>query len=91
MRSILTNLVTPIDFEPIRCAATLCHFRRTRNGYAPTHFIFLSSTEESSGTIGYVVVPERFGQNGEQAGRNQEPTKKKASFVPSSGFTRCKM
>ena len=69
----------------------LCHFGRTRNGYVATRFILLSNTAESSATSGFVVVPERFGQNDARAGRNVERTGKKPSSVPSSGFNRCNM
>ena len=58
-----TNMVTSLEFKPIRCAITLCHFGRKRNGYVATHFILLSSTAESSATSGYVVLSERFGQS----------------------------
>ena len=60
----------------------LCKFRQTQNGYVATYFILLSSTAASSTTIGYVVVPEHFGQNEEPAGSNEERTKKKPGFVP---------
>ena len=60
----------------------LCHFGRTRNGMVATYFILLSSTAASSATSGYLVVPERFGQNEEPAGSNEQRTKKKPSFVP---------
>ena len=60
----------------------LCHFGRTRNGYVAISFILLSSTEASSATSGYVVVPENFGQNEEPAVSNEERTMKKLSFVP---------
>ena len=66
MCSVVINLVTSPEFEPIRCATTLCQFGRTQNGYVATHFILLSSIAESSATSGYVVVPERFGQNGKR-------------------------
>ena len=69
----------------------MCHLGRTRNGYVATRFILLSSTAESSATSGYVVVPERFGQSEARASRNVERTKKKPSFVLSSGFNRCSM
>ena len=75
-----------LEFKPIRCATTLCHFGRTRNGYVATQYIPLSSTAENSVTIGYVVVPERFGRNEEPVGRNEERAKKKSSFVPSRVF-----
>ncbi len=81
-RSVATNLVTSLEFQPIRCSIVLCQFGQTRNGYVATEFIFLSSTAASSATGGYVVVPEHFGQNEEPAGSNEERTKKKASFVP---------
>ena len=60
----------------------LRQFGQTQNGYVATYFILLSSTAASSATSGYVVVPENFGQNEEQAGKNEERTKKKPSFVP---------
>ena len=60
----------------------LCHFEQTQNGYVATYFILLSSTAASSATSGYVVVPERFGQNEELACSNKERTRKKPSFVP---------
>ena len=80
MCSVVTNLVTSLEFKPIRLATMLCHLGRTRNG-----------TAESSATSGYVVFPERFGQSEAQPGRNMERTWKKPSFVPSSGFNRCSM
>ena len=82
MCSVVTNLVASLEFKPIRCATPLCHFGRTPNGYVATHL---------SATSAYVVVPERFGQNEEQANRNEEQTKKKPSFVPNSGFIGCHM
>ena len=54
----------------------LCQFGQTRNGYVATYFILLSSTAVSSATSGYVVVPERFGQNEEPVCSNDERTKK---------------
>ena len=67
MCSTATDLITSLEYDPIRCASTLCHFRRTRNAYVATHFILLNSTVESSATSGSVVVPERFDQNEEPA------------------------
>ena len=90
MSSVATNLVTSLEFQPDRCVTTLCQFGRTRNGFVATHFI-LNSTAESSATSGYVVVPECFGQNKEQASRNEERARKNHSFVPSSGFIHCNM
>ena len=89
MCSVVTNLVMSLEFKAIRCATTLCHFGRTRNGYVAIQFFLLSGSAECRATSGYVVVPERFGQNEEPASRNEERTKKKASFVPSSGYNRC--
>ena len=91
MCSVVTNLVTSLEFQPIRCATTLCHFGRTRNGYVATHFILLSSTAESNATGGYLVIPERFVENKEPASRNDERAKEESNFVPSSGFNRCNM
>ena len=65
-------------------------FGQTRSGYVATRFILLSSTAESSATSGYVVVPERFGQNGERISRKKR-TKKNPSFVPSNEFNQCSM
>ena len=81
MCSVATNLVTLKEFRPIRCATTLCHFGRTRNGYVATHFILPSSTAVSSATSRYVVVPERFGQNEKPASGNKELARKKPSLV----------
>ena len=91
MCSVVTNLVTSVEFRPIRCATTLCRFGRTQNGYVATRFILLSSTAESSATRGYLVVPERFGQNEEPAIEKGERARKKPSLVSSSGFNRCNM
>ena len=68
--SVATNLVTSLEFNPIRCATMLCHFGQTRNGSIATHFILLSSTATISATGGYVDVPERYRQNEEPASRN---------------------
>ena len=88
-RSVATNLVTSLESNPIRYATMLCHFDQTRNGSVATHFILLSSTATSSDTGGYVVVPERFGQNEEPVSSNEERTRKKPNFVPKSVFDRC--
>ena len=90
MCSAISNLVTSLEFQPKRCGIMLCHYGRTRNGYVFTRFIPLGSTAESTATGGYVVVPERFGQSEARAAKNMERTRKKLSFVPSSGFNRCK-
>ena len=60
-----------------------CHFGRKEICHVATHFILLSSTAESSTTSGYVVVPERFVQNEEPAGINEERVRKNPFFVPS--------
>ena len=91
MCSVATNLVTSLEFKPIRCATTLCHFGKSRKGYVASHFILLKDTAESSATTGHVVVPERFGQNEEPACRNEERAKRKPSFVPSSEFDQCNL
>ena len=91
MCSVVTNLVTSLKFEPIRCATMLYHFGRTWNGYVANQFIPLSGTGESIATDGYVVLPERFGRNEETANGNEERARKKRCFVPGSGFNRCNM
>ena len=91
MCSNATNLVTSLEIKTIRCATTLCHFGRTRNGYVPTQFILLSSTAESSATSGYLEDPERFGQSEARASRKEERARVKPNFVPSSGINRCNM
>ena len=82
MCSVVTNLVTSLESQPIRCATMLFHFGGIWNGYVAAHFILLSSTAESSAASGYVLVPERFDQNGKPASRNEERTSKKPSFFP---------
>ena len=59
MCSIVINLVTSLEFQPIRCATTLFHFGRTRDVYVATRIILLSSTAESSAKIGYVSATVR--------------------------------
>ena len=61
--SVVIILVTSPEFQLIRCATTLFHFGRTRNGCVPTRIFLLSSTAESSATSGYVVGPECSGQS----------------------------
>ena len=89
MCSVATNLVTSLEFQPIRCATTPCQFGRTWNGYLATQFILLISTAETHDTSSYVVVPEYFGQNGEPANRNKERAGKKPRFGSRSGLIRC--
>ena len=60
--SVLGNLMTSLEFQPIRCATTLFHSGQTRNVYVATRIILLSSTAESSATSGYVVATERSDQ-----------------------------
>ena len=38
--TMVTNLVTSLEFEPIHFATTLCHFGRTWNGYVATQSFF---------------------------------------------------
>ena len=76
MWSVVTNLVTSLEFQPIRCATMLFHFGRTRNDYLATRFILLSSTAESSSTSVHVVAPERSSQSEAWAARHVEWTKK---------------
>ena len=85
--SFATNLVTSPEYNPIWCAAMLCHFSQTRNGSVVTH-LFLLSNATSSATGGYVVVPERFGQHEDPASSTEEWTRKKPSFVTKSLFNR---
>ena len=82
MCSVVTNLVTLLKFQPIRCATTLSHFGRTRNGYVATRFILFSSTAESSATSGYVVASERSGQSEAWAGRGVERARKSLVLFP---------
>ena len=91
MCSVGTNPVTSLEFQPIRCATTLFHIGRTRNGYVTTQIILFSSTAESCATSGYAVTPERSGQSEEWAGRNVERATKKPSFIPNKGFNRCSL
>ena len=69
-----------IEFIPICCATMLYHLGQTSSSYVAIPFIPRGS-----------AVPERFGQNELPAGRNEERTMKKPSFVPSSGFNRCNL
>ena len=72
MCSVVTNLVTSLEVQPIQCATTLFHFGRTRNVYVATRIILLSSIAESSAASGYVVGTERSGQSEAWASRNVE-------------------
>ena len=56
MCSVVINLVTSLEFQPIHCATTLFHLGRTGNGYVATGIILLSSTAEISATSGNVVA-----------------------------------
>ena len=86
MCSVVTNLVTSLEFQPIHCATVLCRFGWTRNGYVASRFFLLSSTAENPVKSGYVVVPERSSQSQVRASKNVERTRKKPTFVPSSEF-----
>ena len=78
MCSVVTNLVTSLEFQTIRCATTLFHFGRPRNVYVATRIILLSSTAEGSATSGYVAASERSGQSEAWADRNVERARKYA-------------
>ena len=86
--SVATNLVTSLKFNPIRSATMLCHFGQTRSSYVANFFILRGSTATNSATGVYVAVPERFGQNKEPAGSNEERIMKKPSFAHKSRFNR---
>ena len=81
-RSVVTDLLTLLKFQPIRCAFMLCNFGQTRNDYVATSCILLSSTAASSATCAIVDVLELLVQNVEPAGGNKERTRKKPNFVP---------
>ena len=78
MCSVVTNLVTSLKFQPIRCATTLFHFGRPWDVYVATRIILLGSTAEGSATSGYVAAKERSGQSEARAGRNVERARKYA-------------
>ena len=78
MCSVVTNLVTALELQPIRCDTALFHFGRTRDVYVATKTIPLSNTAESSATSGYVAATERSGQSEAWAGRNVERARKYA-------------
>ena len=63
MCSVVTNLVTSLEFQPIRCATMLLHFGQTRSVYAATRIILLRSTAEGGATSGYVAATEHSGQS----------------------------
>ena len=77
--SFATNLVTPLEYNPIHTATMLCGFGQTRNGSVVNHF---SSTSTNSATSGYVLLPERVGQNEEPASQNEERTRNKHRSAP---------
>ena len=56
MCSVLTNLMTSLEFQPIRCATTVFQFGRPRDVYVATRIILLSSTAAGSATSGYVAA-----------------------------------
>ena len=79
--SFAANMVTSLEFNPICCAAILCHCGQTGSSHLAILFIFRGSTTTSSVTGDDVAVPERFGQNEEAAGRNEDRTRKKPIIV----------
>ena len=72
MCSVVTNLVTTLEFQLIRCGNTLFHFGGTRDVYVATRIILLSSTAEGSATSGYVAATESSAQSEAWVGRNVE-------------------
>ena len=75
MCSVVTNLLTSLEFQPIRCATTLFQIGRPRDVYIATKIILLSSTAEGSATSGYVATTEHSGQSEAWASRNVERAK----------------
>ena len=63
MSSVVTNLVTSLEFQPTRCATTPFQFGRTPDVYVATRINLLSSTAEGSAKSGYVAATERSGQS----------------------------
>ena len=86
--SVATILLTPLEFNPFRCATMFYHFRKTRSSYVDILFILRGSTATITGTGDYVAVPERFVQNEEPGSRNGEGTEKKSMFVLKSRYNR---
>ena len=78
MCSVVTNLLTSLESQPIRCATTLFHFGQTQDVYVATRIYLLSSTAEGSATSGYVDATERSGQSEARAGRYVERARKYA-------------
>ena len=78
MCSVVTNLVTSLEFQSNRRATTLFHFGRTREVSVVTKIILLSSTAFRSATSGYATATERSGQSEAWAGRNVERARKYA-------------
>ena len=76
MCSVVTNLVTSLEVQPIRCATTLFHFGRTLDVYVATRIILLSSTAEGSATSRYVAATERSGQSEAWVVRDVERARK---------------
>ena len=70
--SVDTNLVTSLEFNPLRSATMLCQFGQTQCGSVATHFNLFSSTATSIATGDHVAVPKSFDQNEEPAIRKYE-------------------
>ena len=51
MCSVVNNLVMSLEFQPIRCATTLFHLGRTRNGYVATRIILFSCTTSAPAKV----------------------------------------
>ena len=78
MCSVVTNLVTSLEIQPMHCGTTLFHSGRQRDVYVATRIILFSSTAEGSATSGYVAATERCGQSEARAGRYVEWARKYA-------------
>ena len=44
-RSVFTNLMTSLEFNPIRCATKLCHFGQTWNGSVAINSFFAAALQ----------------------------------------------
>ena len=78
--TVATNLLTSLEFHPIRCATMLFFWTNTERFRSHS---FHCSQQQCD------VVLERFGQSEEPAGRSDQKTRKKPKFFPKSGFKQC--
>ena len=88
-RSVVTNMVTSLEFNPIRCATTLCHFGQTWIASVVNHSFLRCSVATSKATGNYVAVLEQFSQNEDTTSSIKERTRGKPTFVRKSKFNRC--